>query len=307
MGGAVKPNTMMPQQAALAALLFYAVYLALCIEGLVPFSFSILSIALLVLALLQSGQGDKPRFPLFALLALGSSWLLYVVVTSAEPGGPFVHGWPLPLMASTVLLTSIRHLIALSASALVLASLATQEHSIANFLHNTGLPFITGIILCAYLAHGRINMMQSLQRALGTDRATGCDNKERLCIMLQLLVDAYQRYATPASIIVFEVQRKTEPHAAPADAMLLGLCNVWRSRLRATDKLYRLSDHRFVCVLINTPADKALVVLNDLIKATAHYEIADKHQLLLHSEMTDIARIDSAESALQHLIACQCR
>lgn len=297
-----EPGALKAAQAALATLLFYSLYVALAGEGLAIFALSIVSIGMLVFALLKSGlHRTNPWFFPGVLVA----WLLYLLASYSQPGSPFVHWWPLPLLASVVLL-AIRLWVALAMAVLVVLTLTTSGQHQVNFLHLIGLPFMTALLLCLYLAQARHKMSGALQQALGTDLATGCDNKSRLQQLMQELLDALQRYAIPASVIVLHVQFTPGGLVTPSDTMLQTLCSVWRSRLRATDRLCRLSDNRFVCLLSNTPVDKATFARDDLLKAAAHYEFADKSRLTLSSAIIDIAEIGSPAAGLERLITWQC-
>jgi GGDEF domain-containing protein len=297
-----EPGAQKTVQAALAVLLFHAIYVALAGDGLPVFALSILCVALVVGALLKSERQDAPLW--FFCCAL-SAWLLYLLASYSQPLAPFVHWWPLPLLASTLLL-AIRHWFALAVGILVVLTLTTSGQHQINFLHLVGLPFMTALLLCLYLALARHKMSHALQQALGTDLVTGCDNKPRLQQFLQDVLETHQRYATPASVVVLQVQLASGGLTTASDAMLQTLSQIWRSRLRATDRLCRLSDDRFVCLLSNTPADKASVVRDDLLKAAAHYEFADKSRLRLASAIIDIAEMGSPAAGLERLLTWQC-
>lgn len=297
-----EPGAQKAAQAALSVLLFFSIYVALAGTGPAVFALSIVSIGILVFALLKSGLHCTNPWLFPGVLA---TWLLYLLASDSQPGAPFVHWWPLPLLASAVLL-AIRLWVVLAVVVLMVLTLTTSGQHQINFLHQVGLPFMTALLLCLYLAQARHKMSVALQQALGTDLVTGCDNKSRLQQLLQELLDALQRYATPASVIVLHVQLTPEGLATPSDAMLQTLCTVWRSRLRATDRLCRLSDERFVCLLSNTPADKAIFARDDLLKAAAHYEFADKSRLTLCSAIVDIAEMGSPSAGMERLMTWQC-
>lgn len=298
--GQPEPGAKRAVQASLAALLFYAVYVALAGHGRATFGLSIVSIACLVGALLKT---DRERVNTWLFPSVLASWLLYLLANLNQPAAPFIHWWPLLLLTSSLLL-AIRQWLVLAVAVLIALTLTASGQQQANFLHMVALPFIAALLVCLYLALVRSSMSSALQQALGCDLVTGCDNKPRLQQLLQDALDSFQRYAIPTSVIVLQVQLT---QGVRSDAMLQTLCTIWRSRLRATDRLCRLSDDRFVCLLSNTPADKAVFARDDLLKAVSHYEFDDKNRLLLTSAIMDIADINTPVAGMEQLLGKECR
>lgn len=297
--GQPEPGAKRTVQASLAALLFYVIYVALAGHGRVVFALSILSITCLVGALLRT---DRHRHNSWLFPSLLITWLHYLLTSYSHPAAPFIHWWPLLLLASSLLL-SIRQWLLLSLAGLAMLGATSSGQQQANFMHSVCLPYIAVLLVCLYLGLARYRMSRALQQALGCDLVTGCDNKARLQQFLQEALDNKQRYAIPTSVIVLNVQVS---EGVLPDSMLQTLCTIWRSRLRVTDRVCRLSDDRFVCLLSNTPVEKAVCARDDLIKAVAHYEFDDKCHLLLTSRIVDIAELNSSTAGLAVLLQKEC-
>lgn len=298
--GEPEPGAQRAVQASLAALLFYSIYVALAGHGRAAFVLSVVSIACLVGALLKT---DRQRANRWLFPSVLTSWLLYLLASLNQSDAPFVHWWPLLLLTSSLLLV-IRQWVVLAVAVLTALAMTASGQQQANFLHMVALPFIAALLVCLYLALARSSMSCALQQALGCDLITGCDNKPRLQQFLQDALDSLQRYAIPTSVIVLQVQLT---QGVRSDAMLQTLCTIWRSRLRTTDRLCRLSDDRFVCLLSNTPTDKAVFARDDLLKAVSHYEFDDKNLLLLTSAIIDISDMNTTADGMELLLGKECR
>lgn len=298
--GQPEPGAQRAVQASLAALLFYSIYVALAGHGRAALGLSIVSIACLVGALLKT---DRQRANRWLFPSVLTSWLLYLLASINQSDAPFVHWWPLLLLTSSLLLV-IRQWVVLAVAVLTALAMTASGQQQANFLHMVALPFIAALLVCLYLALARSSMSCALQQALGCDLITGCDNKPRLQQFLQDALDSLQRYAIPTSVIVLQVQLT---QGVRSDAMLQTLCTIWRSRLRTTDRLCRLSDDRFVCLLSNTPTDKAVFARDDLLKAVSHYEFDDKNLLLLTSAIIDISDMNTTADGMELLLGKECR
>jgi PleD family two-component response regulator len=173
-----------------------------------------------------------------------------------------------------------------------------------------GLPFIAVLLVCSQAATAYRQSLQLLTLLSGTDSDTGCENKLRLREALQTAFAFYQRYDSPSCALILCVY--WQPGAQTKETVLLmdeglrRICGIWRSRLRVTDRLFRLADNRFIFLLQNTAPENASVLIDDLMRAIAHYELPGKERFRLSHVLVDVSEVGSAETWLASLMSHHC-
>ncbi len=211
------------------------------------------------------------------------------------------------MCASSILLSFTRFLLVAGLALLALAYCASLPAS--QFLLMVTLPYLCLVAMC-YLT--KDTFRQSLRRVIqlsGSDLETGCENKLRLREALQAALALHKRYGTAVCALVFCVQSATEANASlpiPADAGLRKLCGLWRSRLRTTDRLFRLTDNRFVFLLLETGEAGATSLLQDLLHATHHYEIGELPTLQISHCCLPVQGVQSVDAWLANMMSHQC-
>lgn len=129
---------------------------------------------------------------------------------------------------------------------------------------------------------------QELQRVLAreqiksrTDELTGLSNRRHFLEMSERLFTVAQRYRTPLSVILFDVdhfKRFNDMFGHQVgDTILQRVARIARERLRNADVFARYGGEEFIVTLSNTTAPEAFAVADDLrAKIAADGEVGEK-------------------------------
>lgn len=110
-----------------------------------------------------------------------------------------------------------------------------------------------------------------LRHLSDTDQLTGLSNRRRLERELSTHFKNYQRYKTPTSLLMLDLDNLKEINDSQGhrtgDDMLMAMADVCRAELRDTDIACRFGGDEFIIVLPNTQPEEASVFAERLHKA----------------------------------------
>jgi diguanylate cyclase (GGDEF)-like protein len=117
----------------------------------------------------------------------------------------------------------------------------------------------------------KIRVFQEARHLAVTDSLTGLYNTRYLYPMLESEVARTQRYSTPFSVILFDIDdfknlNDTYGHQA-GDEVLRALAEVLKATSRKTDVVARYGGEEFIAVLPNTPKKEALKLASRIKEA----------------------------------------
>jgi len=139
------------------------------------------------------------------------------------------------------------------------------DHSIALRVAAT----LTGVGVFAAIFVRLISVQQAaLEARAVTDALTGLHNRALLASTLEQAMEQSRRSATPMCLLELDLDgfkqiNDTMGHAT-GDAVLCGIADILRERVRRTDKAFRLGGEEFLVFLYGTGEDQALQVAEDL-------------------------------------------
>ncbi|KZZ60199.1 hypothetical protein A3762_15700 [Oleiphilus sp. HI0125] len=108
----------------------------------------------------------------------------------------------------------------------------------------------------------------------------------------------HQRYQMNCVLLVIDVELPRKMNLTKERTLLQVLVSIWKSRIRSTDLLYKLSDRRFACLVTATNRDGAQILLNDLKKATQDYQLPEGLNPEVYISLHDCAEQNSEKSWL---------
>lgn len=163
-------------------------------------------------------------------------------------------------------------------------------------------------------AHAAVDSMnRELQQVLSheqsrarTDDLTGLNNRRYFIELSEQLVRVAQRYRTPLSIFMFDVDHfkeinDTYGHQA-GDKILSVFARILSENMRSADILARYGGEEFIAALPNTSVHEAFAAAEYIREAiAAHREFVDG-RMLRATISAGIAEIMSDEDTLEHLI-----
>lgn len=109
-----------------------------------------------------------------------------------------------------------------------------------------------------------------------SDSTTGAGNRSALVEELSELLEFYRRYRVEATAVSIRLpalgQLLSDYGDHKIDHLLIELVNIWCTRIRNTDRLYRYGDDCFVLLLPGTQTENAETLLEDLQHASTAYD-----------------------------------
>lgn len=139
---------------------------------------------------------------------------------------------------------------------------------------------------------------EGLKTEVERDALSGCKNVNALSSDADQYFKLFQRYRIPSTLLVINIEHNPEASLKEQQIVVSALVDVWISRLRQTDVLYRVSDHRFVCLLTATSSESASVLLDDIVNSTEAYELPGQSSIKLGVASSDCSVGDTSEAWL---------
>lgn len=142
-----------------------------------------------------------------------------------------------------------------------------------------------------------------LKGLLTCDPVTGCGNQDALQRRLREEVDRCSRSGEALSCLVIDVEAlpsiKREQGRAAVEALLLGLAEAARKRLRRTDHLYHPLPQQFVVLAIGCPHDQAEQVGQQLQAAMAAVHLSGSGTAVGHGSIEVRSALSLGISSLE--------
>ncbi|TNC80334.1 MAG: hypothetical protein C9356_14640 [Oleiphilus sp.] len=253
-------------------------------------------VALAFLPALLAGLGflrSPSRFSNEIRLVVFLSLVWLAVLVSAYFNVPMAAGIALLLLTGFVVLRGQRSLwyslIMLTLLCVVQVTVASTLEAYFSILRSNA--YLFAMTLLAFTIAKRL--LSARKEALNNSRSdvtTGTGNRSALVEELDELLEFYRRYkveATAVSIRLPSLAQLLSEYGDPKiDQLLVELVNIWQTRIRNTDRLYRYGDDCFVLILPGTPVAAADSLLKDLQHASTAYEFTHvkEAQLAFHIE-----------------------
>ncbi len=142
--------------------------------------------------------------------------------------------------------------------------------------------FAITIVVMGAFAYGFSSVTNSQQAMLAQlatrDPLTGTGNRRALETKLDELVEVHARYATPASLLIIDLDHfkaVNDAHGhAKGDEILCRVAEIVNLRIRVTDSLYRIGGEEFVVVLDGRTIDEAVRLAEQLRTLVEANELA---------------------------------
>ncbi len=217
-----------------------------------------------------------------------SRWLLAIycaiaVTASVYAKGPISLSWVHPMMMLSFFLLTVRSALLINLLVLLTLSpiiLLAQNQS--DVLVIIGSLIMTSIV--AYIFASRTNNQQKLLEQTATeDYLTESGNRRALSMQLRESIELMRRSEQRTSIILLDLDffksvNDTYGHTA-GDELLIKLCQIVRSNIRLTDRLYRYGGEEFVVVLHSTVAQEAYLTAEKLRNAVSSDSLMRKYRV----------------------------
>lgn len=242
-----------------------------------------------------------------------SRWLLAIycaiaVTASVYAKGPISLSWVHPMMMLSFFLLRVRSAMLINLLVLLtLSPIILLAKNQSDVLVIIGSLIMTSIV--AYIFASRTHNQQILLEQKATeDYLTESGNRRALSIQLRESVELMVRAAESTSLILMDLDffksvNDSYGHTM-GDELLIKLCQLVRSNIRLTDRLYRYGGEEFVVVLRNTAAQEAYLIAEKLRNTISGYPLMVKYQVTAsfgvaelkpdENETQWLTRVDSA-------------
>ena len=238
---------------------------------------------------------------------LSLSWA--AVILSVFYGVQTVEGPPLLLVASFILLRGVRALCFAIANLFVLylIRIISVDEWTAQIGLGVAFLYLLAATLLAYLiANSLLSARKEAQTNSRSDVTTGVGNRSALVEEMDELIDLYQRYRVETSAVSIRIENLepllVEYGEARVSQLLVELVNVWQSRIRNTDRLYRYGDDCFVLLLPGTSSSNARTLIEDLERACKVYEFSQVTEVTLQMNIESLDMHSTWEEWLAALV-----
>ena len=276
----MKLNSEHLNRLALGALLFISVYhvISLLMDGsLVVSMVFLLAATLNGKALIHEQLNTRIQFSSHYKHVLFSTWFALVLMLYTSTHSYSTLGvWFGIVILSTSILLNPNLSLKLNLFGLISYWIFATFLSEKSFHYiNTALG-LSVLFLISQIIHKRISELEAhLILTQKTDRLTGCILPSNFQTELQKVVQLYERYKTPFSIIIIKYESSFNTES-DLDLWLKELAHLYKSRLRKTDILCRFNTQKFMVLLPSTNIESAKTLAEDLYKCAQKYEFSFK-------------------------------
>jgi GGDEF domain-containing protein len=171
-----------------------------------------------------------------------------------------------------------------------------------------GVETCAALIATAFFAHHARQLFDRYRDQLSClslqDPMSGCGNQQALSYDMDRNLQLFDRYHIPCTAMAIELrleQLASKGSVLDNDHPLYAFLNIWKSRIRQTDRLYRSGEFSFVCLLANTRESDALGLQKDILNACMHYEIESTEQFSLSVKVHECREQDDPNKWLERL------
>lgn len=282
----LKPRDL--NKSALSALLFLCVYhvVSLLMQGSFFVGFIFLGATIVSARTLINEQNNthKTIHNNYAY-ALGCAWLAaFVLLFSDNNSISSIGVWFCILIIGTSILLKQSHSLKLNSITLIIFwAFAFLESAKTFILIESAIVLTIIFILSGIIQRIIYDLELRLTIAKDTDSLTGCIKSNAFIIELEKVVQLYERYETPFSLICIKYQSHFNTEAE-LQIWLKELSSMYQSRLRKTDVLCRFNTQKFMILLPSTNIKNAEALSLDLENCASAYEFSFKNEPSILSE-----------------------
>ncbi len=269
-------------KSALSALLFICVYhvVSLFIHGVFIAGFMFLCAAVFCGRILINEQkhNEKPQHTHYAS-AIGCTWLAIIVLLfTVNTPTPAIGIWFCITMLGTSILLRPTYSFSFNAIALsIFWMFAFMELAYSFIYFESALALSIILILSSIIQGHLVDLKADLNTAKETDNLTGSIQPTAFKAELEKVVQLYDRYETPFSLICIKYQNNFTTEA-DLQLWLKELSSLYQSRLRKTDIFCRFNTQKFMILLPSTNTQNADALLEDLKTCATAYEFSFKNE-----------------------------
>ncbi|MFV1872377.1 MAG: GGDEF domain-containing protein [Oleiphilus sp.] len=257
---------------ALGILLFLSTYHAFSLLIDNRFGVSLLfifsaafAVRLLVNKGFKTSNLEAAYLMLFALVWASFFLLLFHNLTNIQHSA----SWLCLVIISASMLLPIRTATKLNGALLIVFwLLAIFYANYADGFIETALVLSLVCLIAAIIQQQFSTLLAQLAVAKTTDRITGCIQSDAFDTELNKVIQLYERYQTPFSLISIKCQSAFDAEA-DKNIWFKELAQLYQSRLRKTDILCRYTSESFVALLPST-SDQNLDILSADLERCAH-------------------------------------
>jgi len=194
---------------------------------------------------------------------------------------------------------------AIAGMSLALKPLILLVGTILVLVHATYQEGLNGIFVFAlmalagatnYLRHLIAYLDNKLRVARDLDIHERCKNISALHRDCEHGFALYERYQIPSTLLILDITYRNPKGVNDYKKTISAIVNVWLSRLRGTDYLYRVDNKRFVCLLSATQASQVKSLAHDLVNATLAYDLPDSVSIELNTHIKGCDEYSDASS-----------
>lgn len=276
----MKLNSKQLNRLALGALLFISVYHVISLLMAGSFAVSMVFLFAAILSgrtLVHEQLNTRTPFSSHYIHVSSSTWfaLVLMLYTSTHAYSTLGVWFGIVILSTSILLNqnlSLRVNLFGLISYWIFAIFLSEKtfHYI-----NTALG-LSVLFLISQIIHKRIlDLEAQLLLTQKTDRLTGCILPSNFQTELQKVVQLYERYNTPFSIIIIKYESSFNADS-DLDLWLKELAHLYKSRLRKTDILCRFNTQKFMVLLPSTNIESAQTLAEDLHNCAQKYEFSFK-------------------------------
>ena len=210
----------------------------------------------------------------------------------------------------------LRQIVPATDAAVILITGDDVNYSYESALHEGATDFILKPVRLPELFRRILQARQSRARAADKERQianlarlaihdelTGLFNRRHFQERLQMEIQRAQRYGQNLSLGMFDVDlfkqiNDTQGHAE-GDRVLVGLGQVLRSVIRATDEAYRFGGDEIAILIPETTGPHALIMAEKILRTVAATDILDGHRVTLSGGIAEYRPAEEPSAFLQ--------
>ncbi len=144
------------------------------------------------------------------------------------------------------------------------------------------------------------HQQQLLNQIACTDPLTGVSNRFAMEDELKSAIDHSRRYQTPVSLVLLDMDRlkqiNDEFGHKVGDRAICETARLAQTRLRRTDRLFRIGGDEFLILAVSTPQDQALVLARDICALMPQALLPEGVPLSLSCGVAQLSATDQMDS-----------
>lgn len=127
--------------------------------------------------------------------------------------------------------------------------------------------------LASYLRARLLTNERTLNRAQESEILLACKNCRAFEVDLERFFQLNKRYEIPCTVVKLSLNFDRKLNIKESQEVQEKLVEIWVTRVRQTDEVYKVNDQAFACLLPATTAENAGVLAKDIQRATLAYAL----------------------------------